>query len=43
MAALYLVIGGIGGGLLGWLIDRRTNRTKAKIGNQAAEVCETST
>ncbi len=43
MAALYLIIGGIGGGLLGWLLDRRTNRLKAESEIQSTEACETNT
>ena len=42
MAALYLIIGGIGGGVLGWLLDRRGKRV-TELNPQTEEACETNT
>jgi hypothetical protein len=37
MTGLFMVIGGILGGWLGWLLDRKAARDKAASGIQASE------
>ncbi len=43
MAILFVIIGGVIGGFLGWLFDRRAGRKKVEAGIQPVEACETNT
>jgi hypothetical protein len=43
MTALLAIIGGVAGGGLGWLMDRRRQRTQEEADTKPGAACETAT